>query len=240
MKTETITVETRDGSMPVYVARPAQKAARGVLVLQEAFGVNEHIQDVARRFSAAGYLAAAPHVFHRSGGGVVPYGDFAAIQPHVAALSDAGVLADVDATAAFMEAEGLATDAVGVVGFCIGGRLSFLVSAKRSLGAGVTFYGGGIVKGRTPAMPPLMDAIGGMRTPWLGLFGDLDQGIPVEEVETLRAGLGDAPAETLIVRYADAGHGFHCDARPDSYVASAAADGWKRTLAWFDAHLAVA
>ena len=77
-----------------------------------------------------------------------------------------------------------------------------------------------------------------MKTPWLGLFGDLDKGISVEDVEELRAALKDAPVETEIVRYAEAGHGFHCDARPEAYNAEAAADGWRRTLAWFGEHLA--
>jgi carboxymethylenebutenolidase len=87
-------------------------------------------------------------------------------------------------------------------------------------------------------MPSLLGTIPHMRAPWLGLFGDLDKGIPVEEVEQLRVAIKEAPVETEIVRYANAGHGFHCDQRPDSYVPDDAADAWRRTLAWFGEHLA--
>ena len=94
------------------------------------------------------------------------------------------------------------------------------------------------MKGRSENMPSLLPAVSHMKTPWLGLFGDLDKGISIDDVEELRAALKDAPVETEIVRYAEAGHGFHCDARPEAYNAEAAADGWRRTLAWFGEHLA--
>jgi carboxymethylenebutenolidase len=101
----------------------------------------------------------------------------------------------------------------------------------------VTFYGSGIFRERTPTMPALIGGIPEMRTPWLGLYGDADRGIPVEEVEELREALGEgAGVPWEIVRYPGAEHGFHCDVR-DSYAPVAAADGWGRTLAWLDAHL---
>jgi len=238
MQTETRSVEAPDGEMPVYVAHPDEQPSRAVIVIQEAFGVNDHIQDVTRRAAAAGYLGVAPHVFHRSGGGVVSYGDMEGVMKHFQALSDKGLLDDIDATLGLIHGEGITDDSVGIVGFCVGGRLTFVAGAERALGAASSFYGGGIVKGRSGNMPSLLTAVPHMRTPWLGLFGDLDKGISVEDVEELRAALKDAPVETEIVRYAEAGHGFHCDARPEAYNAEAAADGWRRTLAWFGEHLA--
>jgi len=238
MQTETRSIETPDGEMPVYVAHPDEQPSRAVIVIQEAFGVNDHIQDVTRRAAAAGYLGVAPHVFHRSGGGVVNYGDMEGVMKHFQALSDKGLLDDIDATLGLIHGEGITDDSVGIVGFCVGGRLTFVAGAERALGAVSSFYGGGIVKGRSENMPSLLPAVPHMRTPWLGLFGDLDKGISVEDVEELRAALKDAPVETEIVRYAEAGHGFHCDARPEAYNAEAAADGWRRTLAWFGEHLA--
>ncbi|MGZ4104326.1 MAG: dienelactone hydrolase family protein [Actinomycetota bacterium] len=237
MRTETKTVETPGGPMPVYIARPAGSATRAVIVIQEAFGVNDHIQDVTQRAAVAGYLAVAPHIFHRSGGGTVAYGNMEGVMKHFQALSDAGVLEDLDATLALLHDEGIEDSSVGIVGFCVGGRMTFLAGAARALGAAVSFYGGGIVGGRSEAMPSLVPLVSTMRTPWLGLFGDKDKGIPVEQVEQLQAELPKAPVETEIVRYPDAGHGFHCDARPEAYNADAAADGWKRTLAWFEQHL---
>ncbi len=99
------------------------------------------------------------------------------------------------------------------------------------------FYGGGIVTARFPQFPALVDRAQTMQAPWLGLFGDRDESIPVDDVEQLRDALGAASVDAEVVRYPDAEHGFHCDARP-SYNADAAADGWTRTLDWFGRHLA--
>src|SRR5439155_27243788 len=96
---------------------------------------------------------------------------------------------------------------IGIVGFCMGGRVTFLVALERALGAAVGFYGGGIVTGRFPQFPTLVDRVGELKTPWLGLFGDQDEGIPVADGEQLRKALEGAPVETHIVRYADAGPG---------------------------------
>jgi carboxymethylenebutenolidase len=238
MQTETRSVETPGGAMPVYVAHPDEQPSRAVIVIQEAFGVNDHIEDVTRRVASAGYLAVAPHVFHRSGGGVVKYGDMEGVMKHFKELSDDAFIQDLDATLGLIHGEGIADGATGIVGFCVGGRLTFVAGSARALGAAVSFYGGGIVQGRSENMPSLLPKVEEMKSPWLGLFGDQDKGISVEDVEQLRAALKDAPVETEIVRYAEAGHGFHCDARPEAYNADAAADAWKRTLVWFDEHLA--
>lgn len=232
------TVETTDGPMGLYEATPEDgPARRAVVVVQEAFGVNDHIQDVTRRFAAAGYHAVAPEVFHRSGGGTAPYDDFSRVLPHFQALDDRAFLVDVDAALGHLRAAGFADGAIGVVGFCMGGRVTFLVALERALGAAVGFYGGGIATSRFPQFPALLDRSAGLQTPWLGLFGDLDGGIPVEDVERLRAALKGAPVATEVVRYAEADHGFHCDAR-GSYHEPSARDAWARTLDWFDGHLA--
>ena len=152
--------------------------------------------------------------------------------PQMQALTEAGLLEDLDASLAHLAAAGFPAPAVGVVGFCMGGSVAFLAAARRALGAAVTFYGGGVAEGRF-GMPPLVEMAPGLATPWLGLFGDEDQGIPVDQVEALRTAAAPAGVDTEIVRYADAGHGFHCDARPDSYHRAAAEDGWRRTLDWF-------
>ena len=237
MSTRTLQVDTPDGPMDLYEATPDAANGRAVVVVQEAFGVNEHIQDVARRFAAAGYLAVAPSFFHRAGGGTASYDDFSKVLPLFEGLTDAGILDDVDAALAHLAAAGVAAERTGLVGFCMGGRISFLTALERSLGASVGFYGGGIVTGRFPQFPPLVERTPELQTPWLGLFGDQDGSIPVDDVEALRAKLeADAPVAFEIVRFPDADHGFHCDVR-SSYDASAAADAWSRTLAWFDAHL---
>ena len=222
--------------MDLYDVEPEGESRGAVIVAQEAFGVNPHIEDVTRRFAAVGYRAVAPHLFHRTGDPVIEYGDYDKIMPQFAGLSEAGVLNDIDASIEYLQKAGFAPSRVGVVGFCMGGTVAFLASARRALGAGVTFYGGGVTEGRF-GMAPMVDLAPGLLTPWLGLYGDEDQGIPVEQVEALRPAAASAKVDTLVVRYPGAGHGFHCDMRPDFHE-EAAADAWERTLAWFEQHLA--
>ena len=237
MDTRTVDLHTPDGTMPLYEARPDD--ARGaVVVIQEAFGVNEYIESVVRRLADAGWHGVAPHVFHRAGGGTVQYGDWDGVLKKLEGLSDDGFLMDVDAAIEHLGRAGWEDGKIGAVGFCMGGRVSFLVAARRALGAAVGFYGGGIVTSRVPQLPSLIDEVPTLKTPWLGLFGDLDESIPVDDVERLRAELDDkATVAHDVVRYADAGHGFHCDLR-DAYVPGAAKDAWQRALDWFDEHLA--
>ena len=233
----TITLDTADGPMDLYEARPDAAPIGAVIVIQEAFGINDHIQDVTRRFAAEGYHAVAPALFHRAGGGTAPYDDFSKVMPLFRGLTDEGTLVDVDAATAHLHRAGFEDAQIGLVGFCFGGRVSFLVAARRALGACVGFYGGSIVTARGLPLEPLIGESSNLETPWLGLFGDADLMIPVEEVEQLREALESAPVPTQIVRYPGANHGFHCDAR-DSYHEASAKDGWARTLDWFRDHAA--
>jgi carboxymethylenebutenolidase len=237
MRVGELSVGTTDGPMRLYEAVPDDLPGAAIVVIQEAFGVNEHIEDVTRRFATAGYHAVAPEMFHRTGGGTVDYGDFGAVIPHFVGIgTDDAILADVDATLDYLRGLDFADRRIGMVGFCFGGRVSFLTATQRSLGAAVGFYGGGIVTTRFPQFPALIDGAAAMDTPWLGLFGDLDQGIPVDDVEQLRTAVAGAPVPAEIVRYADADHGFHCDVR-EAYNAAAATDAWSRTIEWFGHHL---
>jgi carboxymethylenebutenolidase len=238
MRTGDREVTTPDGPMRLYEAVPDGEPLGAVVVIQEAFGVNPHIEDVTRRFADAGYHAVAPDLFHRTGpGAVVDYGDFGPVIEHFIGIgSDTAIITDVDAALDYLRGAGFTDRRIGIVGFCFGGRVSFLVASQRALGAGVGFYGGGIVNARFPQFPALVDGAPTMQTPWLGLFGDRDESIPPADVEQLRAALAAAPVETEIVRYPAAEHGFHCDAR-GSYNAEAANDAWKRTLEWFGRHL---
>jgi carboxymethylenebutenolidase len=234
-----VTVETADGPMRLYEAKPPGDNRGAIIVVQEAFGVNPHIEDVTRRAAAAGYHAVAPDLFHRSGpGAVVEYGQFDKVMEHFQNLSgDDAILTDIDAAITHLHAAGFADSSIGLVGFCFGGRVSFLIALRRALGACVGFYGGGIVRaGHFQQFPALVDEVASLQSPWLGLFGDQDGSIKVEDVETLRTALGSAQVDTEIVRYADAGHGFNCDMRPD-YRADDAADAWRRALDWFSSHL---
>jgi carboxymethylenebutenolidase len=220
---------------PLSVHHPAGDRRGGVVVVQEAFGVNPHIESVCARFAAEGWLAVAPHLFHRTGDPQLPYGDFDLVMPHMQALTRDGIVGDVDAALARLQEEGVAMGATGIVGFCMGGSVALHVACERSVGAAVTFYGGGVAKGRF-GLPSQLEVAPSLRAPWLGLYGDLDESIPVAEVEQLRDAAASSGQPTDVVRYAGAGHGFHCDVR-DSYEPAAAADAWRRTLDWFERHL---
>jgi len=240
METRTLEVATADGPMPLYEARPDAPHA-GLVVIQEVFGVNDHIEDVTRRAAAAGFHAVAPHLFHRTGSPRLGYDDFSKVMPHMQELNDDRVLADVDAAIAHLTATGWGAPQIGVVGFCFGGRVSFLAATARPLGAAVGFYGGGIVTSRFPQFPSLVDRAADLKAPWLGLFGSEDQSIPLDDVERLRTELGaNTPVAHDVVVYEGAGHGFHCDAREGHFHADAAADAWKRAIDWFNQHLAMA
>lgn len=231
-----VTISTPDGDMPAAVAVPDRRPRGAVVVIQEAFGLTDHIVDLTGRLAADGWLAVAPALFHRQGAPTFDYGDYAALMPVIQELTGPGIESDVGATLAHVAAEGIAPEQTGIVGFCMGGAVALHAATRFPLGAAVTFYGGGVAEGRF-GLEPLVELAPRLQAPWLGLYGDLDTGIPVEQVEALRAAAATAPVETELVRYAEAEHGFNCDARP-SHHPEAAADAWARMLAWFDRHLA--
>jgi carboxymethylenebutenolidase len=221
--------------MALFEARPEGFARGAVIVIQEAFGVNDHIQDVCGRLASEGYLAVAPHIFHRTGDPVIPYAEGAQTVEHLKGLTAEGLAADLDATFAYLAGAGFQPPRVGMIGFCLGGSVAFLAAAGRPFGAAVTFYGAGVTTGRF-GMPPLVNLTGELKTPWLGLYGDLDQSIPVDQVEALGKAVEDASVRTEIVRYPEAGHGFHCDAR-GSYHEASALNAWQRALSWLGSGL---
>jgi carboxymethylenebutenolidase len=233
--TESLELDTADGPMPAYAATPVGEPAGGVLVVQEAFGLTSHIESICRRLADAGYTAVAPALFHRSGSPVFEYGEFEKLMPVMKELTADGIREDVRAGLDHLAGLGLSGSQVGVVGFCMGGSVALQAGADHALGAAVTFYGGGVVEGRF-GFEPLVAVAPRLQSPWLGLFGDLDQGIPPDQVEALRAAAATAAVPTEVVRYPDAAHGFNCDDR-DAYHEASATDAWSRTLAWFGSHL---
>jgi carboxymethylenebutenolidase len=153
----------------------------------------------------------------------------------MSALTAEDMATDVDAALDYIDGAGFRPYAAGIVGFCMGGSVALATAARLQLGAAVTFYGGGVSTGRF-GYPPLVELAPELRSPWLGLFGDRDPSIPVDDVEALRAAAADAAVPTEVVRYPDAGHGFHRDGSA-AYHAESAADAWHRALDWFARYL---
>ena len=213
------------------MAAPEGTPSSGVIVIMEAYGVTDHIKEVCERLAGAGHLAVAPHFFHRSGDAVIAYDDKDAVWPPINALKYEELVDDIAGAISYFEGQGISQDHVGVIGFCLGGSVSFIAAARFALGAAVTFYGGGISEARF-TLPALLDLVPELQSPWLGQFGDNDPSIPVDDVEKLRAAVSATAVETEIVRYPDAGHGFHCDARPEAYHEESAKAAWQRAEAW--------
>jgi carboxymethylenebutenolidase len=232
---ETVELTVDDATMGLYVAEPAGEAKGAIVVLQEAFGVNAHMRDITDRFAAAGYLAVAPHLFHRSGDPELGYEDMTEVIPYIVQLQANELEADMEASLEYLKGRGFEGKKVGIIGFCMGGSISFLAATYWELGAAVSFYGGGITQGRF-GMPPLLDMAPTLQTPWLGAFGDLDESIPIDQVEALREAVTTSGQPTEVLRYPEANHGFNCDAR-SSYHEPSASDAWAKTLAFFDEHI---
>ncbi len=222
-------------SIPLYEAAPEADPIGAVIVIQEIFGVNDHIEDVARRFAAAGFHAVAPHLFHRDGVNTLPY-DYEVAKPHMENLTADNMSADVAEMLNYLAAKGFPASSTGIVGFCLGGSVALLAATQHPFGAAVTFYGGGVAQGRL-GIPPLVDVAASLRAPWLGLYGDRDPSIPVEDVERLRVAAAKANVPTSIVRYPEAGHAFHCDPRPSNYHETSARDAWSKAVDWLGRYL---
>jgi carboxymethylenebutenolidase len=228
------TVKVSGGELPIYYARPAQgDKLPVVLVVQEIFGVHEHIRDVCRRLAKQGYLAIAPELFFRQGDPTKLENVADILSSIVSKVPDAQVMADLDACAEWAATRGGDAARLAITGFCWGGRITWLYAAHNPrLKAGVAWYGrlDGAPSDNQPRHP--IDIAANLNAPVLGLYGGQDQGIPLDDVEAMREAIKAAGKPSDIVVYPDAPHAFHADYRP-SFRKTEAEDGWKRLLEWF-------
>ncbi len=240
IKTENLALSVVDGTrMRAYAARPKNTAPRaGLLIFQEAFGVNAHIRDVTERFAREGYVAIAPELYHRSApeGFEGDYNSFESVMPHRRAMTDQGQGADVRSAFDWLSADAQTNGRpIAAVGFCMGGRVSFLANALLPLRAAVSFYGGGIAP--NPIIPPLLDRTARLHGPMLFFWGGLDKHIGPDQTRAVADALTAAGKHFIHVEISDADHGFFCDARP-SYNAAAAQQAWTLTLEFLKIHVA--
>jgi carboxymethylenebutenolidase len=232
-----VKIPTKDGTIPAYRAQPVGSGPYPtILVVEEIFGVHEHIKDMCRRFAKLGYLAIAPELYSRLGN-VVAMTDIQQVMAVVNKAPDTTEFADLDATVAWAAKNRGNTRRLGITGFCRGGRTVWMYAAhNHNLKAGVAWYGP-LVGTPTPEMPTNpIDIAGQVKIPVLGLYAGLDQGILADHVAAMRAKLQETGnTKSQIVVYPDAQHGFNADYRP-SYNEADAKDGMSRCVAWMRAN----
>jgi carboxymethylenebutenolidase len=233
-----VKIPVEDGEIPAYRAMPAEGGPFAtVVVIQEIFGVHEHIKDICRRLAKTGYFAVAPALYARQGDVSTMTDIQEILQKVVSKVPDAEVASDVDATVAWAHKQKQAnTRKLAATGFCWGGRQTWLYAIHNPhLKAAVAWYGP--VAGNTDPLHPkrVLDLVPDLKVPVLGLYGAADQGIAVADVEKLRDEAKQLHKKVEIVIYPDTPHGFNADYRP-SYRAEQAKDGWQRMLAWFKSH----
>ncbi|HEX4489284.1 MAG TPA: dienelactone hydrolase family protein [Terriglobales bacterium] len=224
-----VELDVSDGTkMGAYVARPEGEGPHAaVIVLQEAFGVNSHIRDVTDRFAREGYVAIAPELFHRTASGFEgDYADFASTQPHMKAMTMEGAEADLHSAHAWMESrKDVKAKDIYSVGFCLGGKISFLANTVLPLRASSSFYGGGIAQS-------LLDRAPAVKSPMLLVWGGLDKHILPEHRKAVTDALLSNGKEYVNIEFSNADHAFFCDER-QNYHPQAAEQAWVLLLEFF-------
>src|SRR3989344_4323150 len=220
---DTILTVSDGTQMGAYVARTASSAAHGIIVLQEAFGVNDYIRRMTDRFAAQGYLAIAPELFHRTAPGFEadyetreaagPEGSRGSVAEAMGALTAEGQIADAQAAYDWLVGQGVPVGKIAAIGFCMGGRAAYLANSALPLAASVSFYGGGIAT--------LLDRAAALHCPQLLVWGGADAHIPPEQTRAIVDALAVAGKPYVEATWSEAGHGFACDARSSYHAPSA-------------------
>jgi carboxymethylenebutenolidase len=226
-----VKVSAADGDMPALLARPTAAGKHpAVVVVMEAFGLNDHIKDVAKRLAAEGYVVLAPDIYYREPNNVVGYDQLPEALRLMSSLRDDKIVADMAAAVTYLQSQDFVRgDRIGVTGFCMGGRISFLTACKNAaIKAAAPFYGGGI--------GGLLDQAPKITCAMLLFFGDQDAFIPTDEVENIKSTLAKLKKSAEVVVYPGAPHGFFCNER-DSYRPDAAQNAWERLKTFFTKHL---
>ncbi|HVN28660.1 MAG TPA: dienelactone hydrolase family protein [Candidatus Binataceae bacterium] len=233
-----INVRTGSESMPCHIARPATGGPYpALLVVMEAFGLNNHIKSITDRFAEEGFVAIAPNLYFRQDNNVVGYGDLPGAFRLMGSIKDDQVVADMGACIDYLKALKEVKATFGTTGFCMGGRIAFLTACRDPrVKATAPFYGGGMVTSRDPSAKPPIAYVEGLKAPVLAFFGGKDAFIPITEVDAFRDKLKGAGKQAEIVLYQDADHGFMCDDRP-SHHPQHAKEAWAKTIAFFKTHL---
>ncbi|MSQ32101.1 MAG: dienelactone hydrolase family protein [Dehalococcoidia bacterium] len=240
-----IELKTKDGEMPAVVYTPTGGGKHpAIIVIQEAFGVNGYVKSTAKRFAEQGYITIAPEMFYRSGKHLdVPYNEFPKAREYIMKLTDDGIISDLTAILEQLKSmPNLLEDRVGIVGYCMGGRVAFLAACMlSSIKAAAVYYGGGIMPmqqqpGGPAPRPGTIEKLAGINCPIISFWGGKDQGIPFTAVDEFEHRMHAAGKSVQVNKYPEAEHGFFTYDR-QSYNKAAADDAWPKTVSFFNQHL---
>jgi len=229
-----LTVQTGSEKMPCHLARPASGGPYpGLVVVMEAFGLNDNIKGLTDRFAAEGFVAISPNLYFRQPNNVVGYDNLPGAIKLMGSLNDDQIVADMTAAINYAKTMKEAKPRFGTAGFCMGGRVAFLTAVRNpDVYATAPFYGGGMTRAGQPGGNAPIDYAANLKGPVLAFFGGKDAFIPMAEVDKFRDALNQAGKPVEIVLYADADHGFMCDERP-SYHAAHAKEAFGKAVAFF-------
>ena len=228
--------------MAMYVSYPLPSVGTNfptIIVAQEAFGVTRHIEKVCDRFAQEGFVAVAPALFHREHPNPkLPYGD-PTIQRYMGALRGDDIIEDINQVIIWTQSDQFRrtnNQKIGIVGYCMGGRVAYLAATScTGVDASVVYYGGNILNPLGDGLTPI-DLTSQIGCPVMGNFGGQDANPSTDDVATIDAALTAAGVSHDFKSYPDAGHGFNCDER-DSWNEAAASDALARSIAFFNQHL---
>jgi carboxymethylenebutenolidase len=237
ISTTTIRLRTGEGEMKCHQAQPrGQGKFPAVIVIMEAFGLNDHIKDVTERIAAEGYVAVAPDLYYRESPNVVGYDQLQEAIRLMQRLDTEKVVADLRSVITHLKTQNFVHgDRLGITGFCMGGTIAFLAACRlpADIKAAVPFYGGSIADD-SPTAP--LNAADQLQAPVLCFFGEKDPYIPPSQVQKIEDTLRALGKSYAVKVYAGADHGFFCDERT-SFHPEAAVDAWEKTKAWFEQYL---
>lgn len=236
---ENVTVQTGNEKMPCYLARPAGGGPYpGLVVVMEAFGLNNNIKSLTERFAAEGFVVISPNLYFRQPNNVVGYDNLPVAIKLMSSLTDAGIVTDMTAAIDYVKGLKDVKPKFGTTGFCMGGRVAFLTAVRNSdVFATAPYYGGGMTRAGAGGGKAPTDDAANLKGPVLAFFGGKDAFIPAAEVEKFRSALSAAGKAAEVIVYPDADHGFMCDDRP-SYHPQHAKEAFPKTVEFFKRNLA--
>lgn len=241
IQTTTVQIDSGDIKVPAYLAHPPETVGLPVVVvIQEVFGVNAHIRDVTERVASAGYIAIAPHIYHRQAPGFeVGYSepDLELGRKYKNGTRADELLQDIQSAIAYVQSQFQAVPLeAGCIGFCFGGHVAYLAATLPHITATAAFYGAGIGQFTPGGSEPTLTQTPKIHGTIYCFFGLQDPLISLPEIDEIESALTQHTIDHRIYRYPDASHGFFCDQR-DSYHEAAAADAWDHVKQLFQSHL---